>query len=87
MYKLIFAKRALKELKSMDPHISSLIIGWLEKNIDGTNNPRKRGKALVGDKNNIWRYRIGDYRALCEIVDNEVIVYALKIGHRKEIYK
>lgn len=85
-YKIIFTERAKKQLKQLGKHISALIIGWLEKNVEGCNNPRQHGKGLVENKSGQWRYRIGDYRVLCEIQDEKVIVLVLEIGHRKEIY-
>ena len=86
-YKIVFTERATKQLKKMDKYTSSLIIGWLEKNIDGCENPRIHGKGLTENKSGQWRYRIGDYRAICEIIDNEIIVLVLEVGHRREIYK
>lgn len=86
-YKIVFTERAIKQLKKLDKHISSLIIGWLEKNIDCCENPRMHGKGLVENKSGQWRYRIGDYRVICEIQDEEIIVLVLEIGHRREIYK
>ena len=83
IYKVVFTEKAKKELKKLDKQISALIIGWLEKNIEGCNNPRAYGKELTGQ----WRYRIGDYRAICEIEDDKVIVLVLEIGHRKNIYE
>lgn len=86
-YKLLFSKRALKELKKMDKAVSALIFAWLRKNIDGTSKPRAFGKALVGDKKGMWRYRVGEYRVLAEIKDSELIVLALEVGHRRDIYE
>lgn len=85
-YKVIFTERAKKQLKKLDKHISALIIGWLEKNVENCENPRLHGKGLVGNKSGQWRYRIGDYRAICEIQDDKIIVLVLEIGHRKIIY-
>ena len=85
-YKVIFAERAKKQLKKLDKHIAALIIGWLEKNIQNCENPRLHGKGLVENKSGQWRYRIGDYRVICEIQDKEIIVLVLEIGHRREIY-
>lgn len=85
-YKIIFSERAKKQLKKLDRHISALIIGWLEKNIQNCDNPRIHGKGLVENKSGQWRYRVGDYRIICEIKDNEVVVLVLEVGHRKEIY-
>lgn len=85
-YKVVFSDRAKKELKKLDKYVASLIIGWLEKNIQNCENPRAHGKGLVENKSGQWRYRVGDYRILCEIKDDEIIVLVLEIGHRREIY-
>ena len=86
-YRIVFTDRAKKQLKKLDKQISSLIIGWLEKNIEGCQNPRQHGKGLVGNKSGEWRYRIGDYRIICEIQEERIIVLVLEIGHRKNIYE
>ena len=86
-YKIIFTDRAKRQLKKLDKHTSALIIGWLEKNIQGCENPRIHGKGLVENKSGQWRYRIGDYRVIAEIKEKEVIVLVLEIGHRKNIYE
>ena len=85
-YRILFSERAKKQLKKLDIHVSALIIGWLEKNIEGCENPRIHGKWLVENKSGQWRYRIGDYRVICEIQDKEIIVLVLEIGHRRDIY-
>ena len=84
-YNVVFTDKAKKQLKKIDKHIASLIIGWLEKNIEGCENPRIHGKGLVENKSGQWRYRIGDYRVLCEINNQEIIVLVLEVGHRREI--
>ncbi|MCI8396355.1 MAG: type II toxin-antitoxin system RelE/ParE family toxin [Clostridia bacterium] len=86
-YKIIFTERAKKQLKKLDKHISALIIGWLEKNIEGCENPKIHGKGLVENRSGEWRYRIGNYRIICEIQEEKVIVLVLDIGHRKNIYE
>lgn len=86
VYKVLFSERAKKQLKKLDKHIAALIIGWLEKNVDGSENPRIHGKGLVENRSGEWRYRVGNYRIICEIQDDEVIVLVLEIGHRLDIY-
>lgn len=86
-YKVIFSKGAIKQFEKLDKHISSLILGWIEKNLDGCENPRQHGKALIGDKSGQWRYRVGDYRLICEIMDEEIKILVLEVGHRKKIYE
>lgn len=85
-YKIVFTERAKKQLKKIDKHIAALIIGWLEKNVEGTKNPRIHGKGSIENKSGQWRYRIGDYRVICEIKDEEIIILELEIGHRRDIY-
>ena len=85
-YKVILAEKARKALKKLDKHTSSLIIGWIEKNLEGCENPRIHGKGLTSNRSGQWRYRIGDYRLICEIQDKKIIIYVLEVGHRKKIY-
>ncbi|MDO4813896.1 MAG: type II toxin-antitoxin system RelE/ParE family toxin [Gemella sp.] len=87
MYKLEIDKQALKQLKKLDKPVAEMIVRWLYKNIDGVSNPRSQGKALTGDKQGLWRYRVGNYRVVCDIVDDRLIVLSLAVGHRKDIYK
>ncbi len=86
-YRLLFSKRALKELKKMDKAVSALIFAWLKKNVDGAADPRAFGKALTGDKKEMWHYRIGNYRVLANIEDENLTIIAIEIGHRRDIYK
>lgn len=86
MYNVVFTAEAKKNLKKLDKHTSSLIISWIEKNLQGCENPRQRGKSLTANRSGQWRYRIGDYRLICEIKDNKLIILALTIGHRREVY-
>ena len=85
-YKVILSEKARKAFKKLDKQTSSLIIGWIEKNLEGCENPRIHGKGLVPNRSGQWRYRIGDYRLICEIQDKKIIIYVLEVGHRKRIY-
>lgn len=85
-FHLKFTQQSLKQLKKMDKHTAALILGWLRKNLEGCSNPRLHGKPLTANHSGKWRYRVGDYRVLAEIQDNNIIVLILGIGHRKEVY-
>lgn len=85
-YKVILSEKARKALKKLDKQTSSLIIGWIEKNLEGCENPRIHGKGLTSNRSGQWRYRIGDYRLICDIQDKKIIIYVLEVGHRKKIY-
>ncbi len=87
MYKFVISEKAFKQLKKIDKQVVKLIYHWFEKNIENCENPRIHGKALKGDLNEYWRYRVGDYRILCLINDDELIVLAVAVGHRKDIYE
>ncbi len=86
-YRVEFTKSALKYLKNLDKQTASLILGWIRKNLEGCENPRVHGKALAANRSSQWRYRVGDYRLLCEIEDNKIRILVLNVGHRREIYK
>lgn len=87
IYKVRYTNRIIKELKKLDIYTRRLIFAWIEKNLDGCENPRVHGKALTADQKGKWRYRIGDYRLLCHIEDDNLIILALNVGHRKDIYR
>ncbi len=75
-----------REFKKLDKSIQRLIKAWIDKNLTNTSEPCMHGKSLSGDKIGQWRYRIGDYRMLCEIQDDKLIILALSVGHRSKIY-
>ncbi len=84
---LFYGTQALKALRKMDRFDARLIMDWMTAHIEGCNNPRLWGKSLVGDKADLWRYRVGDYRVLCQIDDGELVVCAVECGHRREVYR
>ena len=85
-YKILFSEQASKDIKKLDKTTRVLLEKWLKKHLVDCENPRAYGKALTADKTGLWRYRIGNYRLICDIRDNEMIVLALTFGHRSEIY-
>lgn len=87
MYAVHFSDVALKKLKKMDRYQASLLIGWIEKNLQDSSDPRTHGKALVANHKGRWRYRVGDYRILALIEDEKVIITIIDVGHRKDIYE
>lgn len=87
MYQVEYSKRAQRQIRKQDRQIQRLLFAWIDKHLDGIKDPRQHGKGLIGDRSNEWRYRIGDYRLICDIRDDELIILALEFGHRKDIYK
>ena len=86
MYKVETTARFDKEFKKLDKYTQRMITAWIDKNLEGSENPRVHGKGLTANRSGQWRYRIGDYRLICEIQDNKLVILALTIGHRRAIY-
>ena len=86
-YSIETTPRFEKEFKKLDKYTQRMIKNWIVKNLDGCNDPRQHGKGLTANKSGQWRYRIGDYRLICEIQDDELIILALTVGHRREVYE
>ncbi len=82
-----FAEQALRQLRKLDRGTQHEIVRYCEKRLTGKIDPRKFGHALTGEFRGLWRYRIGDYRVICEIKDRELVILVLVIGHRREIYR
>ena len=85
-YKVEYLPKAIKNLRKLDKYTRNLIYAWIDKNLVDCENPRVHGKGLVGDKSGQWRYRVGDYRIICEIKDEEIVILVLEVGYRREIY-
>lgn len=80
-------KTATKQLSKLDRNEAKQITSFLRDKVSSLNNPRDLGKALTGNMAGLWRYRVGDWRVICEIQDNELIVLVIELGHRREIYR
>ena len=87
MYRIEFTENAIKELSKLDKGTLRIIKNWIVKNLVNTVDPRLKGKALKGNLQGIWRYRVGDYRMFARIEDNKFIIFIFEIGHRKEIHR
>lgn len=79
-------ERFKKEFKKLDRYTQKMIKAWITKNLINCYNPRIHGKALTSNRSGQWRYKIGDYRLICFINDNKLIILALNLGHRRDIY-
>jgi mRNA interferase RelE/StbE len=82
-----FSDDAKRNLQKLEKPLQNRIVSFLLDRLQTTDNPRSTGKALQGKLSGLWRYRVGDFRLLCRIEDNELIILVIEIGHRKEIYK
>lgn len=81
-----YSEQASKTLDKLDKPVKDRIKKYLN-NLSEYSNPHFRGKALTGTRAGQWRYRVGDYRVICEIQNNKLIILVLEIGHRSKVYK
>ena len=85
-YHVEFTESARKELKKLDQYTQKIIVTWLNKNLENSENPRVHGKPLAANRAGQWRYRVGDYRIIALIEDDKLIILVIAIGHRRDIY-
>jgi mRNA interferase RelE/StbE len=81
-----FDDRARRELRKLAPENQQMILRYLRERIAGCSDPRHLGKPLKMQLAGLWRYRVGDYRLICRLEDNRLIVLVLKVGHRRDVY-
>jgi mRNA interferase RelE/StbE len=80
----VFAERQLSKL---DRAVQQRLLNWLADRLEGCKDPRHFGEPLKGGLAGLWRYRVGDYRIICELQDDRLVVVAIAIGHRRQVYR
>lgn len=86
MWQVIYDDSALKQLRKLDRKAQGDILRYMRERIATTEDPRRFGKALHSDMKGLWRYRVHDYRIICRIEDNRLIVLVVNVDHRKDVY-
>jgi len=81
-----FDPRALKELSRLGKEHQRRIFDYLDERIAGSEDPRRFGKPLKHEFAGLWRYRVGDYRMICRMEDQKMIVLIVKVSHRRDVY-
>jgi len=83
-----YTETALKQLRKLDRPTARRLVDFMDERVAQRADPRDQGKALSGPAfASLWRYRVGDYRVVCEIQDAAVVVLVVSIGHRREVYR
>lgn len=80
-------KNAATQIKKLGPIAERQIYNYLRTRIAPLHDPRQLGKQLRVPTPNLWRYRIGDYRIICQIKDEEMLLLVVKVGHRRSVYR
>jgi mRNA interferase RelE/StbE len=79
--------RALKDLKKLDRKIQREILDYMDERVAKAKDPRDFGKPLGASKFGLWRYRVRDYRIICELQEKRLVVLVVAVGHRSTIYE
>lgn len=87
MWRIELTRTAERQILKLDRTAQIAIQGFLRDRLSIAENPRQWGKPLQGEKRGLWRYRVGDYRLICEIQDDRIKVVVLEIGNRKDVYR
>ena len=87
-YSVELAESADRELAKLDAQQRKRILKFLQGRVAKLDDPRSVGEALHGSRlGEFWKYRVGDYRLICKLEDDRLIVLVLRVGHRKEVYR
>ncbi len=87
-WQIEFDPDALKDLRKLDRPIQIRLVGFLRTRVSSLTNPRDIGEALSGQRlGSYWKYRVGDWRIICDIQDQKILVRVLRIGNRREVYR
>ena len=87
-WQIVFDPDALKELKRLDRPVQIRLVAFLRDRLAPLDDPRSLGEALSGARlGSYWKYRVGDWRIVCDIQDQRVVVRVLRLGNRRELYR
>ena len=82
-----YATTAQASLKKLDKYVAKRILNYMDQRVATAENPRVLGKALTGPEGGRWRFRVDDYRIVCEIENSVLRVLVLRVGHRGDVYR
>ena len=86
-WKVEWDDRARRELRALDGSVQEKILRYLRERIASSEDPRRFGLSLTGDKAGLWRYRVGAYRLISDINDGDDVVLVLRVAHRGRVYR
>jgi mRNA interferase RelE/StbE len=86
-WKIDYTDSAQHQLRKLDRQVARRIVDFMDERVAPIDDPRNTGKALTGSVfGSYWRYRVGDYRVICDIQDGKLCVLVIEVGNRKEVY-
>ncbi len=86
-WRIEISKTAEKQLEKMDREVARRIATFLRR-LKTQDDPRVTGVALKGSElGEYWKYRVGDWRLICEIQDSRITIEVVRLGNRREVYR
>jgi len=86
-WRVEFLPKAERELERLPRPVRDRILVFLRDRLAPRKDPRGMGEALRGPQlGKYWKYRVGDYRIICDIRDDRILILVVRIGHRREVY-
>ncbi len=82
-----YTDTAKDQLRKLDRQTAHRIMDYMDERIAASNSPRDMGQALAGPLGRLWRYRVGDYRIICDIQDDALCVLVVRVGGRDKVYR
>ena len=82
-----YTASARTRLRKLDKQMALRIVDYMDKRVAGLEDPRNLGKALTGPLGELWRYRVGDCRVICDIQDDTLCVLVVRLGSRDKVYR
>jgi len=86
-WRVEFDRAAVRELRKLGIDAERRVLRYLRERIAGSEDPRRLGHALTGDRKGLWRFRVGDIRIVAAIEDDRFVVLVVTVGHRREVYR
>lgn len=82
-----YTDTAKTQLRKLDKQSAKRILDFMDERVSSRDDPRATGKALTGPLGGLWRYRVGDFRVICEIQDGALRILVVQLGNRREVYR
>jgi mRNA interferase RelE/StbE len=86
-WRIDYTATAINRLRKLDKPLAKRIVEYMDMQVAVLENPRSAGKALTGPMGGLWRYRVGDFRVICEIQDGVMRVLVIELGNRRDVYR
>ena len=82
-----YTETALAQLRKLDKRTARRIVDYMDDRVAALDDPRSLGKALTGPLGKLWRYRVGNYRVICDIQHGVLGILVVRVGSRDKVYR